>query len=204
MNWKKKRNHSKTNSVIQEIKIYKLVRIYIYIIGAVFLFGWIFGLVFFKLFVIFILYTILLHIYFKMQDKIHKLAHNNIYSNKTIIAFNLEEVLHVGDIIFAVNDEWKYYTKEVENKSIIFEDYTESPPGKFEYFCWEKTFKYKLMGFKKTYKKEIIILPKHKYFELISELKMKYPAFEYKSDETHVIAIELDKRFLTTSRETPF
>ncbi|EAD4818005.1 hypothetical protein WO73_14945, partial [Listeria monocytogenes] len=102
MNWKKKRNHSKTNSVIQEIKIYKLVRLYIYIIGAVFLFGWIFGLGFFKLFVIFILYTILLHIYFKMQDKIHKLAHNNIYSNKTIIAFNLEEVLHVGDIIFAV------------------------------------------------------------------------------------------------------
>lgn len=26
---------------------------------------------------------------------------------------------------------------------------------------------------------------------------MKYPAFEYKSDETHVIAIDLDKSFLT-------
>ncbi|HBK0116858.1 TPA: hypothetical protein LET59_002980, partial [Listeria monocytogenes] len=275
MNWRKKRDICNENPVIQEIKKYNRVRLFLYLIGTVALIGWIiwvlksfysiyeicvlefissvseFGLfgsaestqkqlmslsfiililiimattpylyidmtenslltiviavmlpcsfisfiftlfsndfsTFVKIFAIIIPYTILLRIYFEQQDRIIKLAHNNSYSNKTIISFNLEEVLHAGDAIFAVHNEWKDYLIEVEEKSKIVEDYTESPPGKFEYFCWEKTFKYKLIGLKKTYKKEIIILPKHKYFELISELKMKYPAFEYKTDETHV------------------
>ncbi|EAF1403365.1 TPA: hypothetical protein ACSY4N_14250 [Listeria monocytogenes] len=295
MNWKKKRNHSKSNSIIQELKYYNRIRLFLFLIGSVSFVGWIiwvlktfysiykvcvvgyissvseFGLFgsaestqkqlmylcfiviiiitmitlpclyietfensiltiiiglmiplsiisfiftlfnndFFTLiiiFAIFIPYMVVLRIYFEQSNKIEELAHKNIYSNKTIIAFNLEEVLHAGDAIFAVHDEWRSYLKEISNVSKIVKNYTESPPGEFKYFCWEKTFKYKIIGLTNTKsnhilmldsKKEIIILPRKKYYDLISELKLKYPEFEYNSDKPHIIAIDLDKSFLT-------